>query len=401
MSGEGSGAPLGDDSSQPNPFAGMPLFGDLANLLRSQGPLNWEAARSLALSVAGEGESTGNVDPSVRIDFERLTRIADMYIRQQTGLDTAVGGRDVTLLPVTAATWASRALDAYRPFFVRLASALDKPIDQPTDTDAGLAMIAGLQRMMLPTTLGMAAGSMVGHLSKVVFGDLDLPIPRPASHEIAVVSARVDAFGNDWSLARDDLRLWVCIDQLTSAAVLAVPHVRAALTSQVDAFAAAFRPDPDGMMRSFDDIDADGLGDMQDALAKMLGRPETLLGAVASAEQKTIEPALHRLVGLLVTVIDHHVDQTAHRLIGARSALAEAVRRRRLELSRGDHSLERLFGLHLDRTQLEQGQRFVEGVVERAGEIGLRQLWLGAEALPTAAELDAPGLWLARLDLTA
>ncbi len=38
-------------------------------------------------------------------------------------------------------------------------------------------------------------------------------------------------------------------------------------------------------------------------------------------------------------------------------------------------------------------------MVERAGEEGLRRLWNGERELPTPAEVDAPGLWLARIDL--
>ncbi len=38
-------------------------------------------------------------------------------------------------------------------------------------------------------------------------------------------------------------------------------------------------------------------------------------------------------------------------------------------------------------------------MVERAGEDGLARLWATERELPTPAELDAPGLWLARIDL--
>jgi uncharacterized protein (DUF2342 family) len=41
----------------------------------------------------------------------------------------------------------------------------------------------------------------------------------------------------------------------------------------------------------------------------------------------------------------------------------------------------------------------VSGVLEREGEDGLRRLWDGDEQLPTPPEVDAPGLWLARISL--
>ena len=38
-------------------------------------------------------------------------------------------------------------------------------------------------------------------------------------------------------------------------------------------------------------------------------------------------------------------------------------------------------------------------MVERAGADGLARLWVDEQDLPTPAEVDAPGLWLARIDL--
>jgi uncharacterized protein (DUF2342 family) len=53
----------------------------------------------------------------------------------------------------------------------------------------------------------------------------------------------------------------------------------------------------------------------------------------------------------------------------------------------------------VSRAQVDRGAAFVRGVVERAGEDGLSRLVLDVRALPTPAEVDAPGLWLERIDL--
>ena len=34
------------------------------------------------------------------------------------------------------------------------------------------------------------------------------------------MSGNVDTFGDEWSLAKDDLRLWICLSELTTHAVL-------------------------------------------------------------------------------------------------------------------------------------------------------------------------------------
>ena len=41
----------------------------------------------------------------------------------------------------------------------------------------------------------------------------------------------------------------------------------------------------------------------------------------------------------------------------------------------------------------------MKGIVERAGKPGVERLWRSERELPTPAEIDAPGLWLARIDL--
>ncbi|MFZ9565408.1 MAG: zinc-dependent metalloprotease, partial [Ilumatobacteraceae bacterium] len=62
--------------------------------------------------------------------------------------------------------------------------------------------------------------------------------------------------------------------------------------------------------------------------------------------------------------------------------------------------VEKLLGVHITRQQVEIGRSFVDGVVQRSGADGLTPLYGGAENLPTPAEIEAPGLWLARLEIS-
>ena len=93
------------------------------------------------------------------------------------------------------------------------------------------------------------------------------------------------------------------------------------------------------------------------------------------------------------------MDQVGTKLIGSYGMLTEALRRRRVETSEADRFVERLIGLELTQATYDRGAAFVDGVVERAGEEGLSRLWEGERMLPSPPEVDAPGLWLARIDL--
>ena len=71
----------GDLPFQPgnDPFANLPLFGDLAKALSGQGPLNWDAARQFAALASGSSGSEPNVDPTVRIRLAELAHIVGMH----------------------------------------------------------------------------------------------------------------------------------------------------------------------------------------------------------------------------------------------------------------------------------------------------------------------------------
>jgi uncharacterized protein (DUF2342 family) len=102
---------------------------------------------------------------------------------------------------------------------------------------------------------------------------------------------------------------------------------------------------------------------------------------------------------VIVGVVDHVMDQVGTKLIGSYGMLTEALRRRRVATSEADRFVERMLGLELTQATYTRGQAFVEGVVERAGEAGLARLWESKHNLPSPPEVDAPGLWLARIDL--
>ena len=93
------------------------------------------------------------------------------------------------------------------------------------------------------------------------------------------------------------------------------------------------------------------------------------------------------------------MDKVGAGLIGSYDQLTEALRRRRVEADPSNRFIERMFGLELTQSQYERGTSFVSGVIERAGDSELSRLWEKEQNLPTPNEIEAPGLWLARIDL--
>ena len=424
---EGPGA---SDDPQ-DPFAG--LFGALGEMFGSGipgtgglpglpggfptggGTGGSDPARQIAMAVASEGGSEPNVDPVVRIGYESLLRVAELQIADRTGLQVAHAAA-LHLRPVTRTAWASASVDAYRPYLTRMSHIPgDVPGDpgdpggpsdmgsgphlDPSDQDAdpSTAWLSGLLAAMAPMMAGITTGTMVGRLALRSLGTYDLPIPRDGD-ELLIVVPNVEAFATDWSLPAEDLRLWICLHEVAHHAVLGVPHLRTVLTDLLTRHAGAFRNDPSALRDRLGDIDLTGGPEALVRLQESLD-PEMVLGAVRSPEQEALLPRLEALVAVVIGYVDHVMDDIGSTLIGSYRQVTEAVRRRRVGTGEADRFVERILGLDLTQEQVDRGAAFVDGVVERSGGEGLDRLWADERNLPTPAEVDAPGLWLARIDL--
>jgi uncharacterized protein (DUF2342 family) len=118
-----------------------------------------------------------------------------------------------------------------------------------------------------------------------------------------------------------------------------------------------------------------------------------------SPELEKVRAQLAALTAAIAGYAEYVTSVVASRLIGGHAPIGEAMRRRRVSRGEGERVAEALFGLHLDQEDVDRGAAFVQGVLERADELGLARLWTDEKHLPTPAEIDAPGLWLARIDL--
>lgn len=394
-----------DGSPNPmNPFGGIPFFADMMRAMAAQGPLNWDLATQFA-TLGARGDDP-DPDPSTgsRIEWNSLADIADLRVREATGLATGPGGKHLEILTVTRAGWAQRTLTELRPLFNDLATSLARPASDANDDedpDAGdpfAAMLGQISKMLAPAMMGMSIGSMAGALARHALGQYDLPLARPNAREILVVDSSVEKFATDWSIPRDDLRMWVLVHELASHAVLSSPAAGAMMTSITD-HVAAFRPDPSALMDRMGSISPDNPEEYMSSLQSMFSDPMVLLGAVRSPEQDTIAPVLDARVAAIQGYIDWVVDTAGAQVLGATGSIAEAVRRRRLEFGSDARLIEGLLGLTLNRTQMQRGRSFVEGVIERDGASQLTRMLTDPGLLPTPNEIEAPGLWLARLEV--
>jgi putative hydrolase len=399
-----------------NPF--QSLLGDLMNMLGTNAPNQWEMTRSFALNVATGGTPEANVDPVQRIRLEQLARVAELNVTEATGLPVSPDGRRLTCVPVGRGDWTLRALESWRALLSAMtpapgaAPSVTPPNDDPSSSDpfggedpmGGLSELLGQWATAIgPMFFGLQVGSVVGHLSQRALGQYPLAVPWAPSDELILVTDNIATFASDWSLPEEEALLWVCARELASNSVLTRPAIRGRMEELLVALAessAAVQQDLTGRLGALGGPGGlEGGGMDLESLQGMFGDPEALLGELLTPESRRTSDQLTALAVVVDAYADHVATVVGQKLVGSHSQLAEAWYRRRIERGKGEEAAGALFGLDLDQAQVDRGRSFVSGVVERAGEDGLAQLWTSERNLPTPSEVDAPGLWLERISL--
>jgi len=339
-----------------------------------------------------------------RAAFGDLAGIAQLAAEAATGLPITADHRPIEIAVVNRGGWAHHTLRDWRPHFQQLqeglAAARGAAEEPDSPGDGPEAMLRRLMEPLAPLLADMTAGSLTGRLARVALGSYDVALPRVRSDRLLLVEPNITAFAEAWSLPRDDTCLWVCVHSLIANAVLSVPPVHQRLTDLLESHARGFEIDPGGIVESLQER----LGDLdpERAMAEMpalLSSPEMLLGATRSENQDTVAAQLEDLLSVLVGYVDATTEQACEQLLGSRSPVREAFRRRRLTPPAEARQVAGLLGVDVGPEASARGARFLEGVTERAGTAGIARLWQSAENWPTPNEIDAPGLWLARLEV--
>jgi putative hydrolase len=396
---------MGEGSNPFNPF-NSPDFdlSEIMRMLQSPGPVNMEVARRTAETMANVDTETGEqrndppVDEASSRAFDDVVRAVQLMVSEATDLSAAL---TVPARNVDRATWSSLTLTGLEPVLGALAAALGR-----TDSDAnpglGAAMAFSpemLFAMIMPLLLGGWAGSMIGLLSHRALGQFDLPLPLDGAPTLLFIPHNVDAFAQEWSLPADELRYALALREVVHGAQHAVPWVRKRLLRCASEYVGAYEVQADAMQGQLGGFDPSDPASME-ALAAFAD-PDTLLEAMRTVRQEPLLADLQRFVSVLEGYTDIVVETLGERMVTAHTRLDEALRRHRLERGDATGFVDRLLGLELDRSHYDAGTAFCRGVVERSdGRLDqLNRLWADESMVPTGAELVAPGLWLARIDL--
>ncbi len=408
------------DPPQPfGPFGGFDIS-QMLRFLQSDGPVHWEVARQVARWVALEGQSEPPVAAEDRARMGEVASAAEQRVLAETG--EPLPSRPVVLLG--RAEWADQALETLRPVLEKLAVSLQGELPEPGEEGdipnpfAGLFgmgpggpgsggeggaggqgpmvnPLAGMFGALGPLLLGVQCGFVVGQLAQSLLSEHDLLLPIADPPRPALVVPNLDAFHESWSIPVDDLCFYLAIGEAVRSRIVSRPWIRERLVRLATDYVSSFKIDPSALEAQLGSIDISDPSSFENPMLD----PDALLGAMQSPEQLAVLERFQLTTAVLESYADSVAERIGEPMITTLSTIREAMRRHRVERSEADRFIQRLLGLDPSRRLHDQAAAFCRGVAERAGADALDRLLESESMLPTPNELEAPGLWLARIEL--
>jgi len=328
------------------------------------------------------GVSAAAVEPLAR-DF--ADRVADY-----SGLQ-----RPATLPPLEAVdrpTWIAANLLSMRPMLAPLTDRLDSEgaLKGPVGAAAGIM-------------LGAQVGALTGMLSQRVLGQYDLALlDASVEPRLLLLAPNLAQAAQNLGVDRDEMVQWVTIHEITHAvqftgAPWLREHLGGMIRELIDALqvSIAGRGDAERGMRMPKMPRMPDLADLRMIAARASGGE--FLRLTLGEDRWQLVEGMQSAMSLVEGHAEHVMDAVGEEVLPSLPRLRAAMNRRRSQKGLPWKIFEKLLGLEMKMRQYEIGRRFCDEVVREGGRETLALAWAGPEALPSAAELELPALWLSRI----
>jgi coenzyme F420 biosynthesis associated uncharacterized protein len=279
-------------------------------------------------------------------------------------------------------------------------------ITEHMDDDAGrfAGPLRGPLRSASGLLLGAQVGALTGMLSQRVLGQYDLALLDSSEPpRLLLLAPNLAQAARSLGVDRDELVLWVSIHEITHAVQFSgAPWLReylgGLLKELIDGLQVTLAgpsapngaPGEGGWRAKLPD--PSDLRDMMDR-----ARRGELLRLTLGEDRWRLVERMQAAMSLIEGHAEHTMDAVGAEVLPSLPRLRAAMNRRRAGRGLPWRVLERLLGLELKLRQYEMGRRFCDEVVRDGGPQALARAWSGADALPTASELERPSEWIARM----
>ncbi len=348
--------------------------------------IDWGTAQRVGEFIAGSPPHGGVLAGSVQPLAEDFARRVSAY----SGLTPT---RELPALEaVDRPHWITANLQTMRPLLEPVAAQMGDGWST-RNWNGNLAALPAAMRGATGLLLGAQVGALTGVLSQRVLGQYDLALLDPTvTPRLLLVAPNLALAARNLNLDREELVAWVTIHEITHAVQFTgAPWLR-------EYMGGLLREMIEGMQVSVSLgqlLKLPSSGDLR-GLVERLRRGE-LLRITLGEQRWELLAQMQAAMSLIEGHAEHVMDAVGAEVLPSLPRLRASMTHRRENRALPWRVLDRLMGMEMKLRQYEVGRGFCDAVVERGGPSALAKAWESPETLPTAAELEDAGLWLARV----
>ncbi len=366
---------------------GMPdlnaLMAQFQNLMKPHdGPINWDFALDMARKGAAQTPDPSPTDKQQAAVADAV-HLADLWLDEACEFESGV----TSTAAWSRAEWIVGTTDVWRrlvePVAEHATGALGNALPEEARALTGplLGMLGKAAGMMVATQVGQGLGALAGE----VLTASDIGLPLGPEGKAALVPSNITTFAEGLDVPADDVLLYLALREAAHQRLFAhVPWLRDHLISAVREFADGIEIDTAGMEEQLRGIDPMNPSSMQDALAGGLFDPKP------SPAQEAALVKLETTLALVEGWVDEVVGQATQERMPTAAKLQEAIRRRRAAGGPAEQTFGQLVGLELRPRRLRDASTLWGSLRTRQGVEARDAVWMHANLLPTAADLDDP-----------
>lgn len=355
-----------------------------ADTQRTTRLIDWDQARNVALRFS-QWEQAPIADRSFRREqYARLVRQSEPLIADYLGVQLPAPINRVYVFD--RREWLEANFISFEQLF--------RPIEDLYERNGARGALALLVGELNGKVLGAQIGALLGFLARRVLGQYDLSLlsPDPATRgALYYVEPNIARVQGQLGLSDEDFRLWIALHETTHAFEFeAYPWVRAHFNDLLQQYFAQLNNQLDNL--------GTGLVQLAGRVAQGIGRKEHWIELVLTPEQRVIFDQLQALMSLVEGYGNHVMNAVGKQLLPSFEQIEQRIAQRQQNKTLFEIVFNRITGMDLKLAQYQQGEAFVNAVVDARGITFAARVWERVEHLPTMEEIREPRRWIARMD---
>ncbi len=367
--------------------AAATVLGRRAEGIARRGLVDWGSVERIAIRRAERAPGRLSALELRAADGAYREAMARVVPRLSEALGTSLPGVVERASVVDRAGWIRANVGTFRSLISRME---DELLDQVVPEGGGLtrATMALANRWVTSQQLGF----LLGFMGTRVLGQYDLAMLSAETEDgrLLFVEENVRGTAHALGIPVAPFRTWIALHETTHAFEFeAHPWLRPYLAERLERQLSLFSG-------SASTIGADTLKAVGRAL-RGESAGEHWMESLMGEEQRRLFRETQAVMSLLEGFSDYIMDEVGRGLVEDVEKISARFHERRQRRSGFERAVLRLTGMDLKLEQYAKGERFVRAIAEARGRPALARIWDGPESLPSAEEIAAPELWIARV----